>query len=75
MENESSFHNGSCIILALFQLFMYKVQSFKLETVRHFRNENSNQRVLLLIGTAPQTLPLPTRDIGGGAEVNSLCTL
>lgn len=56
---------------------MYKMQSFKLEIGRHFRNDISNnyKGVLPLMGTAPQTPPLPTRDTGGGAEVNSLCTV
>ena len=51
------------------------MQSFKLEIGRHFRNDISNKGVLPLMGTAPQTPPLPTRDTGGGAEVNSFCTV
>lgn len=41
-----------CILLALFQFFIYKMQSFKLEIGRHFRNDISNKGVL------PQTPPL-----------------
>lgn len=51
------------------------MQSFKLEIGRHFRNDISNKGVLPLMVTAPQTPPLSTRDTGGGAEVNSLCTI
>lgn len=51
------------------------MQSFKLEIGRHFRNDISNKGVLPLMSTAPQTPPLPTRDTGGGAEVNFFCTV
>lgn len=68
MKMKTHFGNDNYILLSLFQLFIYKKWRFKLEIFRHFRNDDSNQIVLRLMSTAPQTPPLPSPPGELGAE-------